>query len=136
MASLGTAAARWDPISCSVVLSTLTAAPPPWRYHRRRHRRAKHCALAAESNLVPHQWPPVLLGLKIYYSAKVLRIYISCSDLTKKKSFDKFKSEQYKNQKEELVCEIIISVFKSACLIWPRIKNINFKGEKTQIQTI
>ena len=57
MASLGTAAARWDPISCSVVLllvlSTLTAPPPPWRHHRRR-RRAKHCALAAESNLVPH----------------------------------------------------------------------------------
>ena len=56
MASLGTAAARWDPISCSVVLllvlSTLTAPPPPWRHHRRR--RAKHCALAAESNLVPH----------------------------------------------------------------------------------
>ena len=55
MASLGTAAARWDPISCSVVLllvlSTLKA--PLWRHHRRR-RRAKHCALAAESNLVPH----------------------------------------------------------------------------------
>ena len=57
MASLGTAAARWDPISCSVVLllvlSTLTA-PQLRRHHRRRRRRAKHSALAAESNLVPH----------------------------------------------------------------------------------